>query len=766
MHHARLAVVAPIALLGSIVAMVLVSPSFGHVDDPKERDRMPAYIGPAYRAGEGGLARSGFNAGGGSGGVAGDLGFESEGMVLLSWLPLNELDGAASGNDCWGYVSTSGREYALMGTSLSTVIVEVTNASNAQVVATIPGPQSTWRDIKVYQHYAYAVSEGGQGIQVIDLGQIDNGVATLVGTVTTGGTMSTHNVAINETSGYLYRCGGGSNGLRIYSLANPAAPVHVATWSDKYVHDCQVVTYEDGPYKGREIAFCCAGFNGGWVDTGLTILDVTDKKNIFVVGTVEYPNGAYSHQGWLSADRLLFYLNDEVDESTYDVSTTTHVIDVSVLEKPVQVSTFTSGSTSVDHNLYVRDNLVFEANYRSGLRVFDASDPLAPVQIAYFDTFPGSDSPNYNGMWSTYPFLPSGAILCSDIERGLFVLYLGEPPLTFSYPGSLPALVAPSGHVVHVSISAAEGLSVAEGSAKMIVNIGEGQETVELVEIEPGLYEGVFPDLSCGEPLSYSFTATASNGISLSDPPVAVEATVAVAYEVKMVDPIEEIGGWIAGLPGDTATSGQWVHVDPVGTTAQPEDDHTPAPGVRCWVTGQGLPGGGAGDADIDSGVTTLTSPLLDATGPGEAHIEYYRWYSNNLGSNPGSDSMSVLISPDDGQSWVLLEEVNDNTGTWTKRSFRIADFVAPTSQMRLRFIARDIGLPSLVEAGVDDVSIVLYSCESTSILGDLNGDGIVDGADLGELLAQWGGPGSADLNGDGTVDGADLGMLLAAWGR
>jgi len=54
-----------------------------------------------------------------------------------------------------------------------------------------------------------------------------------------------------------------------------------------------------------------------------------------------------------------------------------------------------------------------------------------------------------------------------------------------------------------------------------------------------------------------------------------------------------------------------------------------------------------------------------------------------------------------------------------------------------------------------------------SACLGDINGDGVVDGADLGLLLGAWGdNPGSpADLNGDGVVDGADLGLLLGAWG-
>jgi hypothetical protein len=47
----------------------------------------------------------------------------------------------------------------------------------------------------------------------------------------------------------------------------------------------------------------------------------------------------------------------------------------------------------------------------------------------------------------------------------------------------------------------------------------------------------------------------------------------------------------------------------------------------------------------------------------------------------------------------------------------------------------------------------------------DLNSDSVVDGADLGLLLGNWGNPGTGDLNSDGTVNGADLGLLLGAWG-
>jgi choice-of-anchor B domain-containing protein len=396
---------------------IAATAAFAHQDDPKERNPLPAYAGPGYRSG--------------MDGPEAPVVFSSQGVELLSWIPLGEFPGTHDrGNDCWGYVSPSGREYAIMGLQRGTGFVEITDPGMPVIIDVIAGETSTWRDIKVFQHYAYAVTEAsGGGIQVIDMSQIDSGTVTLVTTITGNGTSSTHNVALNEESGFLYRAGGGSNGLRIYSLADPANPTFVAEWNDRYVHDAQVVTYTDGPWAGREIAFCCSGFNGGWVETGLDILDVTDKQNIIQLDRYIYPNNEYSHQAWLSEDRQYLYLNDELDENGV-LPTTTFVINVSDLENAFTETTFTNGNTAIGHNLYVRGSLIFEANYRSGLRVFDASaDPLNPVEVAFFDTFPDDDDPNYNGLWSNYPYFPSGTIIGSDMERGLFVWRLMQPAI-------------------------------------------------------------------------------------------------------------------------------------------------------------------------------------------------------------------------------------------------------------------------------------------------------------------------------------------------
>jgi choice-of-anchor B domain-containing protein len=421
--------------VGAMAAAALAPAALAHPDDPKVRDRMPRYEGPGWTA-----ARAAAE-----GGVvdAGALGFDSKNVRLRAWLSLPDFGSFSSANDCWGYTSVSGREYAIIGLSSATAFVEITNPDDPQIVAVRQGPTSTWRDIKVYRHYAYAVSEGGQGIQVFDMSMIDQGAVTLVNTITSGGTAATHNVAINVASGYLYRCGGSNNGLRIYRLTNfpegGSNPSYVTSWSTRYVHDAHIVTYSDGPYAGREIAFCCAGYNGGFVETGLTILDVTNKNNIQELAHLVYPQGVYSHQGWLTEDRRYFLLDDELDGSTNGSPSRTHVIDVQDLSNPTYQGYFTNGNTAATHNVYVVGNRMYAANYRSGLRVFDISDPLNGQEIAYFDTFPGSDSANFNGLWSNYPFFPSGTVIGSDMERGLFIWTIDDPygtPLVGDLNGS------------------------------------------------------------------------------------------------------------------------------------------------------------------------------------------------------------------------------------------------------------------------------------------------------------------------------------------
>ena len=335
--------------------------------------------------------------------------YPAENVSLYSRISLAEF-GATAAKDCWGYVSNTGREYAIVCLSTGTSFVEISDPARAVIVGHVPHPIES-KDVKVYRNYVYASTDSGP-LQIIDVAEIDNGVVTLVNTLARG----THNIAVNADSGYLYLCGGGS--MTALDLADPLQPVEVGTWAGE-THDAQVISYVAGPYAGREIAFVFAG----WSQT-LDIVDVTDKSNMFLVSRSSYAGSGYTHQGSLSDDRRLLFMDDELDEINGTTpSTRTLVWDVSDLSAPLLINEFTNGLAATDHNLFFRDGFLFEANYKSGLRIWDVRDPLQPVETGYFDTYPANNSSGYGvGAWSTYAFFPSGTVIVSDRGDGLFVL--------------------------------------------------------------------------------------------------------------------------------------------------------------------------------------------------------------------------------------------------------------------------------------------------------------------------------------------------------
>ncbi len=704
-------------------------------------------------------------------------GFAAQDILLKSRVSLPEFGNFDNGNDCWGYTSPSGREYAIMGLSHGAAFVEITDPANPQVLNIIPHTGSLWGDIKVHGAYAYVVNEGGGGLQVVDMTQIDNGLVTLVNTVTLNGVLNTtHNLAVDNDSARLYLCGSNAptSGMVIFSVANPAAPQYLGSYSGVYVHDAHVVTYSNGPLAGRQIAYCFVG------DRGIDIVDVTNPSNTIRLSRTTYSGLSYSHQGWVDVERQILFMDDELDEGNVVNVTTTRVFDVSEPEFPVNLGTFTTGLPAIDHNMYFHEGFVYQANYRSGLRIWDTRNSVTnPVQVGWFDTYAANDNPSFNGAWSVFPFFESGTVIVSDIEGGLFVLdpsfaLIGGAPFQFLFDEPLPDMLSPTGATIDLDLNVLNGQAIdPQQPPTLHVDIGAGFMTYPLVNNGAGQYTAAFPTLPCNSTVRYYFSARTQSGITvtepLSAPGVAYTAQVFTFETLLLEDTLEAASGWTVGAPGDTATTGIWTRVDPVGTAAQPENDHTPA-GVLCYVTGQGAPGGSVGTADVDGGATTLTSPVFDAIAEtdGDAYISYWRWYSNDQGSAPGSDSMPILISSD-GVNWVELEDVNENLNVWVYREFRIADFVEPTSTIRLRFVARDLGSGSVVEAGVDDVQLSFRGCETAVIAGDTNGDGVVDFEDLNNVLSTFNQTGQGligDVDDDGDVDFADLNIVLGSYNQ
>ncbi len=349
--------------------------------------------------------------------------YDAVGVELLSRVAVQDFpSGSVEANDVWGYTSPRGRKYAIIGLTDGTGFVDITHPRTPIIIADIPDAHSIWSDMAVYRDYAYNVNENFGGMQVIDMTQIDDGIVTLTG-VAAGGMQTAHNVYVNPESGFAYPCGTDQvGGFIAYSLANPAHPIPVGSWNESYIHDLQAVSYDQCPNPARagqpcELVFV---FTGG---AGMKIVDATDKANMTTLATLTYPTMDYCHQGWLSSDRRYLFFNDELDENSATVfSTTTYVADIQDILAPTLAATFDHPGCWIDHNLIVRGDRIYQAHYAAGLRILDATDPLGLSEIAHFDTHPESNVQDFVGGWGIYTGMPTRVVLLSDIERGLFVL--------------------------------------------------------------------------------------------------------------------------------------------------------------------------------------------------------------------------------------------------------------------------------------------------------------------------------------------------------
>lgn len=674
-------------------------------------------------------------------------GFPASNVTLLSWLPLNQFpDEQRSANDCWGYVSPSGREYILLGLQSGFSVLEVTNPTSPVQIGFVPGNGSAWRDIKVIGHYAYGVSEGGLGIQVIDLDDVDNGNVRHVTNKMQNGHSSTHNIISNPDSGYIYLCGAniGNGGLIAVSLANPEDPQIVGAWTSRYVHDAQVVNYTEGPFAGREIAYCFAG------GRGLYVVDVTNKNNMFTIGSTRYPGTRYCHQGWLSEDRQYLFTNDEMDEGSAFSVTTTHVIDVSNPASPREVSTFSTGLTSTDHNLYVLGDLAFQANYTSGLRIFDISNPMNAQEVAFLDTLPNGDAVGYHGAWSTYPYLPSGTIAISDIERGLFLLRLGEAGLSFSFPDDLPETVDPGVATTVRTAPLEDGVALDPDSVTLVLDDGNRQTEIAMTDAGDGTFEADLPAGECFDTYEYWFLARDTNGLSYIEPfnaPVTggFITNVQTGSETVFADDFNADNNWT--VDNADADAGGWARVTPAQGNALEPDTDADGSGM-AYVTGAN-PG-----ESLDGGPVYLTSPLLDLSGAPHANVSYKYWYAvDGIAAGP----LTVEVSNNNGFTWTDVTEHRDGSG-WRDHQFAVADFVPTSDSVLVRFRANNATGLATIEAGIDAVEIVLPLCDPCA--ADYDGSGSVDTQDVLAFLNDFTGStniGDPDINGDGDVNTQDV---------
>jgi choice-of-anchor B domain-containing protein len=354
--------------------------------------------------------------------------FACNGYDLQSTFTLNEL-GGSSGNDSWGWTDpTTGNEYAITGIDNGTLFIDISDPVNPVILGKIQTHtnSSSWRDVKVYNNYAFMVSEAsGHGMQIFDLTRLRN-VANPPEIFTEdahyNGFGHAHNLVINEDTGFAYAVGSDtfSGGPHFINIQDPLNPTAAGGYSGEgYSHDAQVVIYNgpDQDYTGHEI------YVGSNTDE-VVIVDVTNKNNPQTIATTGYSNIGYTHQGWFTEDHVYFIAGDEFDESNVGFNTRSIVLDFTDLDNPQPFFDYFGTEGSIDHNGYVYGDKFYLANYTAGLKVMDISDIANQnmVEIASFDTHPSDNDVYYGGAWNVYPYFASGNIIISNYDGGFFIV--------------------------------------------------------------------------------------------------------------------------------------------------------------------------------------------------------------------------------------------------------------------------------------------------------------------------------------------------------
>jgi len=342
-------------------------------------------------------------------------------------------------NSLWGWTDTDGREYAILGSLDSIYFFDVTNPYKIRLCDARAGGaykgsvvSSRNREFKTYKNYCYAVADAAYaGLQVYDLKYLPDSVHKVYDDITLSS--NAHSLYIDGTRLYLSwnkRMQNGDNDIpvTVLSLKNPEIPTFISdlvapvqdlgggkTLSEfEYVHDL---------FVRNDTAYCCCGYDG------MFIYDYKDSIHPHLLQTIaNYIDAGYNHSCWLSTDGNLLVFTDETQYARvklYDVS----ALKASGQRHLNEVCLFSSHATegSIGHNAYMKGKLIYMSYYEDGVVVFDMSDSTNVHEVASYDTYPQNQPGQYHGTigcWNIYPFFPSGTIIASDMENGLFVLRL------------------------------------------------------------------------------------------------------------------------------------------------------------------------------------------------------------------------------------------------------------------------------------------------------------------------------------------------------
>jgi choice-of-anchor B domain-containing protein len=321
---------------------------------------------------------------------------------------------------CTGWVDTSnGREYAVIGSSRpGTYIIEVTNPAAPVLRDYIPGignaNKSIWHEYQTFGKYLYIVSDDGgpNTFQIADMSYLPDSVHLVHNDSSIF--KRSHTIFIDGNKlycGSVDRVGAPDASMAVYSLANPQVPALLRMLNDDY----PFISHVHDMFVRNDTVYASCGTQG------LYIYKFNSNNTFTQLGSLPNPSGNYNHSSFLNADGTVLINCDEVPAGI-----PVKLVDVTDITNPGIYTTFTSNVGATPHNPYIKDGKAIIAYYQDGVQIYNIDNPASPFRIGYFDTHPQNvgnyPNPPYQGAWGAWPFLPSGVLLVSDMQMGLFVL--------------------------------------------------------------------------------------------------------------------------------------------------------------------------------------------------------------------------------------------------------------------------------------------------------------------------------------------------------
>jgi choice-of-anchor B domain-containing protein len=641
----------------------------------------------------------------------------------LSLLGHYPYPNGVSASNLTGYVDTAGNEYALVGTSTGLSIVDISVPTNPTQLYLVPGATGQgafWREVREYNGFAYVTTEQSSGLQVVDLRWLPDSIG--YHTINPMGITTSHTVFIDENGiAYINGTNVGVGGVVFLDLnANPWNPPVLGNFNNNYMHDC----------FARNDTMWGALINDGF----LKVVDVTNKANTNVqsntLTTFATPNN-FTHNCWLSDDSKYIFTTDERPDSylaCYDVSDLNNVTETD----RIQVD---PGSNTIIHNTYYMNDYCITSYYTYGIAIFDVTRKNNLQEVGNYDTSPSFTGDGFNGAWGVWPYLPSGNIIASDIETGLWIL---QP--TYQRSCYLEGLVKDSVcqtalNNVTIEILSSTVTDQTNFTGKYATGILQaGTYTVRFskqgyaTKDYPGtvLTNGVLTtinvdlvpvsttsltintlDAATQQPIPFtrvivkddsgvdvvSISTDNSGTTNFCDFVNGTYSVIAGKWgyvekvDTQVIDPTNSTiniylnqgyyddflldYGW---TKTGTASSGDWEKGEPVGTDYQGVTANTEddIPGDNgIECYVTGNGGGAAGDDDVDNGSVSLKSPLFDLTNYGDAYISYYRWFFNNGGNGSTPNDSLVVILWGGQNNSTILETVLESDSFQSQWKFK-----------------------------------------------------------------------------------------------